>query len=164
MSADERADLLAAAFTDEGLRRMARRAKVESVAQTGALAVNEELRLVADLMLSNLCAALAVFLDYRDVRTIDENILKLALDHLKVSIGHYSDPGDDGTYPACKTLRAAQKDSRGRAEGGLCRRRAGAVRQRERSNMRIDCAETTAYIWNWPPSPVSSAQRWPSTI
>ena len=79
MADDERADLLAAAFTDEGLRRMARRAKVERVAQSGPLAVNEELRLVADLMLNNLCAALAVFLDYRGTRTIDDECLKLAL-------------------------------------------------------------------------------------
>jgi len=164
MSDDERADLLAAAFTDEGLRRMARRAKVESVAQTGALAVNEELRLVADLMLSNLCAALAVFLDYRDVRTIDENILKLALDHLKVSIGHYSDPGDDGTYPACKTLRAAQKDSRGRAEGrSLPKASRGGTAKREVEHENRLRRDDCVYL-ELAPSPVSSAQRWPSTI
>ena len=56
----ERKHLLAKAFTDEALRRMARRARVTSVAQTGNLTVNEEMRVVADLILRNLCKTITV--------------------------------------------------------------------------------------------------------
>ena len=47
--------LLRAAFTDEALRRMARKANVESAAQKGALQVNDELRSIAEVMLGNVC-------------------------------------------------------------------------------------------------------------
>ena len=50
----ERKQLLAKAFTDEALRRMARRARVTSVAQTGNLTVNDEMRVVTDLVMRNL--------------------------------------------------------------------------------------------------------------
>ena len=50
-----RNELLRDAFTDEALRRIARKAGVESATQKGALAVNDELRSLALLMLSNLC-------------------------------------------------------------------------------------------------------------
>ena len=46
-----KAELLRDAFTDETLRRMARKAGVESATQKGTLAVNDELRYLALLML-----------------------------------------------------------------------------------------------------------------
>ena len=61
----ERKHLLAKAFTDEALRRMARRARATSVAQTGNMVVNDEMRVVADLVLRNLCKTITAFLDYR---------------------------------------------------------------------------------------------------
>ena len=46
-----KAELLRDAFTDEALRRMARKAGVESATQKGALAVNGERRCLAHIML-----------------------------------------------------------------------------------------------------------------
>ena len=51
----DKAELLRDAFTDEALRRMARKAGVESATQTGALAVNDELRYLALRIMDNLC-------------------------------------------------------------------------------------------------------------
>ena len=50
-----KAELLRDAFTDEALRRIARKAGVESATQNGTVAVNDELRSLALLMLGNLC-------------------------------------------------------------------------------------------------------------
>ena len=106
----ERKHLLGKAFTDEALRRMARRARVTSVAQTGDLVVNAEIRLVADLILRNLCKTITAFLDYRGPPgRVDLVILRQALEHLQFKANQYSEPGD-APFPACQTLR--QKESR----------------------------------------------------
>ena len=74
---NNKSELLRDAFTDEALRRMARKAGVESATQKGALAVNDELRSLALLMLSNLCDKIEIIADYRDSRTIDTTICAL---------------------------------------------------------------------------------------
>ena len=107
---------MAKAFTDEALRRMARRARVTSVAQTGNLTVNEEMRVVADLILRNLCKTITAFLDYRGPPgRVDLVILRQALEHLKVKVNQYSEPGDD-PFPACQTLRQKEKSKASRAK------------------------------------------------
>ena len=51
MPEKSRGELLRDAFTNEALKRMARKAEVGSVSQKGSLKVNDELRSIADLML-----------------------------------------------------------------------------------------------------------------
>ena len=53
IKAGERDELLRDAFTDEALRRMERKASVETVAQKGSLKVNEELRSLGELLMNN---------------------------------------------------------------------------------------------------------------
>ena len=73
-----RNELLRDAFTDEALRRIARKAGVESATQKGVLAVNDELRSLALLMVSNLCDKAEIIADFRDSKTITTGILRCA--------------------------------------------------------------------------------------
>ena len=97
--------LLRAAFTDEALRRMARKASVESAAQKGALQVNDELRSIAEVMLGNVCAKAQIIAGYRDSQSITTSVLRAALEILDVKIDVCHEPSDDGTFQACKSLR-----------------------------------------------------------
>ncbi len=110
----DRDELLKAAFSDEGLRRMARRAGVSSAAASGDLAVNETVRLFGDLMLRSICGKASIYADYRKSKTVTEEILRETLDFLKVSIDRYSDFSDEG-FPACESLRHKTKRVRERA-------------------------------------------------
>ena len=57
-------DLAEEAFTDEGLRRMLRKAAVASAAATGDLPVNDERRVLGTLMLRNIAQKAAIFAEY----------------------------------------------------------------------------------------------------
>ncbi len=111
----ERDELLDAAFSDEGLRRMARRALVSSVAASGELAVNDAVRLIGDLMLRNICSKAAIYADYRKSGTVTEEILRETLEFLKVKLDRYSDFSDEG-FPSCESLRNKTKRVRERAK------------------------------------------------
>ncbi len=76
---EDRDTLLDAAFSDEGLRRMARRAGVASAAKSGDLAVNGTVRSIGDLMLRNICEKASVYADYRKSGTVTEEILQETL-------------------------------------------------------------------------------------
>ena len=123
----QREQLLRAAFTDEGLRRMARKALVESVAQKGALALNDEARSVAELMLNNICEKCSIFAAYRRATTINIGILLQALQFLDVKLDTYHEPDEEGIFPACESHRKKKK-----REG---RRRSGARQRRGRTAM-----------------------------
>ena len=56
-------DLLLDAFTNEGLRRMARKAGVSSTREKN-LILNEEIRMVVETMRRNLCEIFRIFADY----------------------------------------------------------------------------------------------------
>ena len=143
----ERKHVLAKAFADEALRRMARRARVTSMAQTGNLTVNDEMRVVADLVLRNLCKTITAFLSYRGpAGPVDPVILRQALEHLQFKANQYSEPGD-APLPTCQTLRQKAKSRASRAKssgrnkpkasrGGL----AAKDIERENKDSWYDCA------------------------
>ena len=58
-------DLLRNAFTNEGLRRMARKAGVSSTREKD-LILNDEVRVVAEIMLTNICEKIRIFADYHE--------------------------------------------------------------------------------------------------
>ena len=100
-----RDELLRDAFTDEALRRMQRKASVESATQKGSLNVNDELRSIADLMLNNLCEKAFILAEYHRQQTITASILRGTLETLDVTIDTYHQPRDDGLFPACGSHR-----------------------------------------------------------
>ena len=100
-----KAELLRDAFTDEALRRMARKAGVESATQKGALAINDELRSLALLMLGNLCDKAIILADYHDSRTITISTLRAAQEFLDVKMDTYHEPGEGRVFPSCRTHR-----------------------------------------------------------
>ena len=76
-------NLLRSAFTNEGLRRMTRKAGVSSTREKD-LVVNDELRVVAEIILRNICDKLAILAEYHDRTTVSEAILREALRSLEV--------------------------------------------------------------------------------
>ena len=104
------------AFTDEGLRRMMRRAGVASAAQKGALEVNGAIRAFGKVMLDNIADKCVIYAEYRKVNTINEDILRQALDVLSVKPDFYGDPGEDDVFPRCESLR--EKTERRARPGG----------------------------------------------
>ncbi len=112
---EERDTLLDEAFSDEGLRRMARRALVSSVAASGDLAVKDMIRLLGDLMLRNICSKASIYADYRKSGTVTEEILRETLEFLKVKVDRYSDFSDEG-FPSCESLRNKTKRVREKAK------------------------------------------------
>ena len=133
----DKAELLRDAFTDEALRRMARKAGVESATQKGALAVNDELRSLALLMLSNLCDKAEIIADYRDSRTITISILRAALEFLDVKIDTYHEPGEGGVFPSCGSHRKERV-----ARGARAKRGTGAQKEIEHEANNTDCVYT----------------------
>ena len=132
-----RNELLRDAFTDEALRRIARKAGVESATQKGALAVNDELRSLALLMLSNLCEKAEIIADYRDSRTITISILRAALEFLDVKIDTYHEPGEGGVFPSCGSHRKERV-----ARGARAKRGTGAQKEIEHEANNSDCVYT----------------------
>ena len=132
-----RNELLRDAFTDEALRRIARKAGVESATQKGVLAVNDELRCLALLMVSNLYGKAKILADDRDSKTITISILRAALEFLDAKIDTYHEPEEGWIFPSCRTHRQARG-----ARGARARR--GTVAQQEikhRAN-NADCLRT----------------------
>ena len=74
--ANDRYKLLSSAYTNEMLRRMARRAGVASVSESGNRPVNPFMRVIADLILRNLADKISVLLDHRETATISEAVLR----------------------------------------------------------------------------------------
>ena len=88
-------DLLRSAFTNEGLRRMTRKAGVSSTREKD-LVVNDELRVVAEILLRNICDKLAILAEYHDRTTVSEAILREALRSLEVRMDSYAVPREQG--------------------------------------------------------------------
>ena len=105
------------AFNDEGLRRMARRAGVSSVAALGKdkVTVNDELRAWAELMLTNILGKAIVLAIYYKTKTITEAILRQSFEQLNVKLDTYSDPGDE-PFPPCESHREHLRKSQARAK------------------------------------------------
>ena len=102
---------------------MARKGKVESVTQKGPLALNDEIRSVAELMINNLCEKCSVFAAYRRATTINIGILRQALQFLDVKLDTYHEPDEGGIFPACvshrkKKTRDGARQRRGEAKAG----------------------------------------------
>ena len=129
-----KAELLRDAFTDEALRRMDRKA---GATQKGTLAVNDELRSLALLMLGNLCDKAIILSDYRDSRTITISILRAALEFLDVQIDTYHEPKESGIFPSCRTHR----QERG-ARGARAKRGTVAQKEIEHATKNTDCVYT----------------------
>ena len=72
----DKEELLRAAFADESPLRKASKAKAESVTQKAPLALNDEARSVAELMIHNLCEKCSIFAAYRRATTINIGILR----------------------------------------------------------------------------------------
>ena len=104
-------DLLRSAFTNEGLRRMTRKAGVSSTREKD-LVVNDELRVVAEIILRNICDKLAILAEYHDRTTVSEAILREALRSLEVRMDSYAVPREQG-FRSCESLRSV--DSRKRS-------------------------------------------------
>ena len=132
-----RDELLRDAFTDEALRRIARKAGVESATQKGVLAVNDELRSLALLMVSNLCDKAEIIADYRDSKTITISILRAALEFLDVKLDTYHEPGEGGVFPSCRTHRQERGARDARAKRGTV-----AQKEIEHEANNTDCVYT----------------------
>ena len=104
-------DLLRSAFTNEGLRRMTRKAGVSSTREKD-LVVNDVLRVVAEIILRNICDKLAILAEYHDRTTVSEAILREALRSLEVRMDSYAVPREQG-FRSCESLRSV--DSRKRS-------------------------------------------------
>ena len=105
-------DLLRDAFTNEGLRRMARKAGVSSTREKD-LILNDEVRVVAEIMLRNICEKIRIFADYHGRTIVNEAMLREALQNLDVPMNSYSAPGEDG-FRACESLRSVNARRRSR--------------------------------------------------
>ena len=105
-------DLLRDAFTNEGLRRMARKAGVSSTREKD-LILNDEVRVVAEIMLRNICEKIRIFADYHGRAIVNEAMLREALQNLDVPMNSYSAPGEDG-FRACESLRSVNARRRSR--------------------------------------------------
>ena len=99
---------------------MARKTGVESATQKGTLAVNDELRSLALLMLGNLCDKAIILADYRDSRTITISILRAALEFLDVQIDTYHEPEEGGIFPSCRTHRQERGGARRKSNARRC--------------------------------------------
>jgi hypothetical protein len=97
-------DLLRNAFNDEGLRRMTRKAGVSSVREKD-LSVNDEIRMVAEGILRNICQTLEIYAEYHKASTVNENILRQTFKALDIRMDYYAEPGEGG-FPACESLRS----------------------------------------------------------
>ena len=133
----DKAELLRDAFTDEALRRMARKAGVESATQKGALAINDELRSLAFLMLGNLCDKAISLADYRDSRTITISTLRAALEFLDVKMDTYHEPGEGRVFPSWRTHRQERVTRGARAKRGTV-----AQKEIEHEANNTDCVYT----------------------
>ena len=105
-------DLLRDAFTNEGLRRMARKAGVSSTREKD-LILNVEVRVVVEIMLRNICEKIRIFADYHGRTIVNEAMLREALQNLDVPMDSYSAPGEDG-FRACESLRSVNARRRSR--------------------------------------------------
>ena len=103
-------DLLRSAFTNEGLRRMTRKAGVSSTREKD-LVVNDELRVVAEIILRNICDKLAILAEYHDRTTVSEAILREALRSLEVRMDSYAVPREQG-FRSCESLRSVNSRKR----------------------------------------------------
>ena len=101
--ADATAKLLDETFTEEGLRRLCRKAGILSIARKDDLSLNEQIRSVALLMLRNICSKAVVLLDYKRVLTLDADILTHALEALSVNMPKYS--SDPSEFGPCKVYK-----------------------------------------------------------
>ena len=88
-------DLLRNAFNDEGLRRMTRKAGVSSVREKD-LSVNDEIRMVAEGILRNICQTLEIYAEYHKASTVNENILRQTFKALDIRMDSYAEPGEGG--------------------------------------------------------------------
>ena len=96
--ADATAKLLDETFTEEGLRRLCRKAGILSIARKDDLSLNEQIRSVALLMLRNICSKAVVLLDYKtrsDSRRRHLNSRAKEVEHQNAQ-KHNSDPSDFG--------------------------------------------------------------------
>ena len=103
-------DLLRSAFTNEGLRRMARRAGVSSTREKD-LILNDEVRVVAEIMVRNICDKLAIFADYHKRTNVGDAILREALRSLEVRMDSYAVPREQG-FRSCESLRSVNSRKR----------------------------------------------------
>jgi len=104
-------DLLRNAFNDEGLRRMARKSGVSSVREKD-LSVNDEIRMVAEGILRNICQTLEIYAEYHKASTVNENILRQTFEALDIRMGSFAEPGEGGSPLA----RAYDHETKGEKE------------------------------------------------
>ena len=119
----ERSKKIVAAFPDEILRRMARRAGISSLSQKDGVSLLNEVRKLADVAIFNIAKQCMFIADHQRKTTISEHILKTALatlDHHELAC-----PGES-ELPKCKSLRQASK-----RKSGSPRRSRGTVVDKE---------------------------------
>ena len=100
-------NLLRASLTDEALRRMCRKANAKSVVQKGPLELNDSIRAIANIMLTQLTEKIIIFTDYKRLKIITDETVKLALEQLNVSSDYYPAPNEDAVFELCDTFRSA---------------------------------------------------------
>lgn len=119
----ERSKKIVAAFPDEILRRMARRAGISSLSPKDGVALRNEVRKLADVAIFNIAKQCMFIADHQRKTTISEHILKTALatlDHHELAC-----PGES-ELPKCKSLRQTSK-----RKSGSPRRSRGTVVDKE---------------------------------
>ena len=104
--------MLARAFSEEGLRRMARRASCEAVRSKQAgqeQSVNDVLREEGAKMLNILLEKAVIYLEHSGGVTISIENVNDAFRYLFVKTSRYHAPGENGLFPACPAFRARPK-------------------------------------------------------
>ena len=142
--------LLERAFTDEGLRKIARRAKCEAVRsnQEGEeKSVNTILREEGAKMLNLLCEKIVIYLEHSGGKIISAEHVNDAFKYLSVKTSTYHAPADNGIFPACETFRARPK---AKAAAGAPRAKRGHTAAAEIEHENRDDRDSCVYMERYP--------------
>ena len=127
-------ELIVSAFNEEGLRRMARRADIEAISQSGDLQVIPTIRNYGNIILTNIANKCIIYADHHGRKTIDEHILQESLDYLNIKADFYHIPPENQAFPQCESYRQrmARKKEEANASGKpLPRKKRGALAKQE---------------------------------
>ena len=119
---------------------MLRKARIGNASMTDDPHVNDVLRSIADLVINNICDKCKTFADYKNKKTINEDILFQALEYFKFPI--YGELPEEGVWPACVSLRQADRTSGAAARVGRRGDRAQLEIEHENRDTRADCVYT----------------------
>ena len=113
--------LLKNGINDEALRRMARRAGVQATSQKETDHVNDALRGIGYQILENICAKLAIYVQYREAKTVTQADFRAACDQFKIKIAFYAVPNENNVFEKCRKYSPGERATK-RTRGELAER------------------------------------------